>query len=803
MIDFTQMVSTDKFEKIKNMGLNTESDEFDYKEVFKFDTKGKVELLKDIYAFANTKGGYIIYGVTNSFSWIGLDDRSDETIDDTSIHQAIENYIEGKIDVVFNEIDYDGKEFLLFYIKPSKGILTAKKNGAYEVKSRKGKQSTKFAFRENDVYCRRGSRSIKADAIYYKQKKHNFKIVENISTTSKRYNNFIGRSLDLKKLHSLVSHPNVNLVQVDGIGGIGKTTLVHHYCEKLIAENDDYNLPFEFMIWMSAKRTEYTAKGIREIKRFLTNYEDVINEIVSFLEISVDSLDDESESDEEKVKQFLSSHKVLLIIDNMETLIDEDLIDLLQNLPRQSKAILTTRETASDWQMAKHSVEGFPELEFIDFMNSEHERLTSKKLSSVILNKIDKVYKYTKGMPLAGKLIIDQLSNNTDINYIIRGLEKGTTYSELLKFCFDGTLKKLSADEKSVLYTFSLTENDQFLTVDDLVYITGLDHDTIGGKVLPKLTKHSLCFSKENSEFGIGYTSPYLSKVHVKNMKNIPKRELVLEKFEKFIGEQLLIEDTTINDEKFFARIYAISHEEKLSARKIENVFDIYFNSGIDAALLLLDSEINDLPNFGYLRYMRGKIYDASKVDQSYPNARQNYVKATKLEPRLIEAWIDLGFLDIRQKSSKKNRQKELLSNQKSYFENALKIDDSNNRANLGYAITLTELSRRLSHRNQKLEKISTAREANDYFEKVYQNSDSQNRRHDKLIGMAYHKHASNLAYNLRDFDTAFEICKKGKNKFPLDKKLQHLYEEIRIKINPEKIKEEAIEMLRSKGWMK
>lgn len=788
---------------IYNREIKTETAELDYKEIFKFDKRSKVELAKDILAFANTKGGYIIYGVDKYHEWIGLDDRSDEVVDDTQIQQLVDNYIEGYVEVGINEVEINDLEFIVLYISPSKDLLLFKKPGEYEIKSRKTKrQEKKIVFKKNEVYCRRGSRSIIADSIFYRRKRHGFSVVENVSEITRRYNRFVGRKDDLKNLHSKVFHPNTTLVQVDGIGGIGKTTLVHEYCTRLIDDSDkEFENDFEFIIWMSAKKTIFTPRGTREISQFLTNYEDVIQEIINFLDIKSSDLDTDENSDEEKVTDFLTEHKVLLVIDNMETLLDEELISFLEYLPRKSKAVLTTRETISDFQMARVPLVGLSKEDFEEFIIEEYNRLTGKELPKVFNDELDEIYKYTKGMPLAGTLIANQLSRNVDIRGILNGLSSGKTYVELLSFCFAGEFERLNDIEKDILYAFSLCEVDQYLTVDELVIITKYDTDQVGMIGIPNLTKYSLCIRGINDQQP-AYSAPYLTKVYAKNSLEPTDKNGIINRFEKFATEQQLIEDTSISDEKFYAKVFASSHKEKLAARNVKNIMNVHFADGYEAALDLLSIQIDNCPKFGYLWFLRGRVLDLSKTNESYNKARRAYLKATELEPRLIEAWIELGFLDSRFKSSNKQKRIELLNNQSIYFQNALKLNDKNRRARLGYGITLTNIAKTKSFKFDKVDKIKTAREADANFDLAYYEKPSLPIRR-RMNGTTAHKQATNLMTNLRDYQKAYEVCMKGLDSNPGDQKLRNLKSELMSKVDPETFKLETIKVFEKKGWIK
>lgn len=198
-----ELVSKEALVKIKSLAFNSETTDLDYKEIFKIsDAKSKTEFIKDICAFANTKGGYLLYGINNDNEWIGLDERSDAKVDDADIANIIDDFVDGHIDCLVNTIEIDNRYFVVVYVFPSSSILPFKKDGQYNKKNWKtGKAEPVCAFKKGDVYCRRHSRSIKADNLFYTLKGNNFKIVENFLDGAPIYNEFIGRSDYLGELY--------------------------------------------------------------------------------------------------------------------------------------------------------------------------------------------------------------------------------------------------------------------------------------------------------------------------------------------------------------------------------------------------------------------------------------------------------------------------------------------------------------------------------------------------------------------------------------------------------------------------
>ncbi|MGQ3087082.1 AlbA family DNA-binding domain-containing protein [Flavobacterium sp.] len=286
MIEKLRLLSQDRIEEIKNLNIRSERTDLEFKEIFKLsDAKSKAEFVKDISAFANSKGGYILYGINNNYDWIGLDEKSDDNIDEAHISNVIEEFIDGFVEIFTNLVEIDGSSFFIVYIEPSDVILPFKKDGQYQKSTwgKNAKQIKATVFKKGDVYCRRGSRSIKADNLFYRKKQNQFKIIENVLEQNTLYNEFIGREEHIKEIYNKLNNDNNRIIQIDGIGGIGKTSFVHYFCKQLII-NETFTNNFEFIIWTSSKRNKYTPDGIKSLTEYVSNYSDLIDDIYKFIE---------------------------------------------------------------------------------------------------------------------------------------------------------------------------------------------------------------------------------------------------------------------------------------------------------------------------------------------------------------------------------------------------------------------------------------------------------------------------------------------------------------------------------------
>lgn len=116
-----------------------------------------------------------------------------------------------------------------------------------------------------------------------------------------------------------------------GLGGNGKTSLAREVAARSLA-GDPAVPPFDAIVWSSDKDRAGT-----------TNLSTVLDTIARTLDYPALAQLASAEKQHE-VGQLLRRQRVLLVVDNVETITDQALLEWLLRLPEPSKAILTSRE---------------------------------------------------------------------------------------------------------------------------------------------------------------------------------------------------------------------------------------------------------------------------------------------------------------------------------------------------------------------------------------------------------------------------------------------------------------------------
>jgi predicted ATP-dependent serine protease len=159
------------------------------------------------------------------------------------------------------------------------------------------------------------------------------------------YERFVGRQQEQAELRRLLGpRSRTVVVTIDGIGGIGKSTLALESAYAFIDQYADLSEGerFEAIVWVSAKHIYLTASGIHERRQVFRTLEDVFAVIARVLDYPAITRA-RAEEQRDIVEQALREQRTLLILDNLETVDDEELLDFLHELPEPTKALITTR----------------------------------------------------------------------------------------------------------------------------------------------------------------------------------------------------------------------------------------------------------------------------------------------------------------------------------------------------------------------------------------------------------------------------------------------------------------------------
>lgn len=260
------------------------------------------------------------------------------------------------------------------------------------------------------------------------------------------------------------------VISILGDGGIGKTALALQVCYDLVGQKD---CPFDAVVWVTAKNAQLTSS---EIVRIETAVEDSLGLFASATAALGGSGDPARAITE--LLEVLGTFPTLVVLDNVETVLDEDFPRLLRDIPVGSKVLITSRigvKTENPFKLSGLSIDD------------------SKKLMRILAR--------SRGLRLESLATEDQLGewakrmncHPAYIKWFVSGLQTGQAPEKLLndnglvlEFCMSNVFGFLSADARAALEAMLVVPGSH--TMAELAFLTGFDSSSIQSVVLELTT---------------------------------------------------------------------------------------------------------------------------------------------------------------------------------------------------------------------------------------------------------------------------------------------------------------------------
>ena len=292
----------------------------------------------------------------------------------------------------------------------------------------------------------------------------------------------------------LSRHPVITIL---GDGGNGKTALTLQVLYNLLSLNDH---TFDAIIWTTAKTSRLGIRDIESIEGAITDSLGVFRNVADQFE----SGDDEPL---ERVRRLLLQNKVLLVIDNLETVLDDRIKAFAEDVPGESKVVFTSRiPLGSDLSM---TVGEFTLSESKTYLRRLIEAYAASALRSSTSDQLERYARRLGNKPLLLKWFVIGVMSGLDPERIIANPDVA------LKFCLENVVDSLGPSARRVAAAMTAIQRPLSLHSVEHIVNSGLADAENG---LSELFRYALVeqdrdVTNERAFFLRPFVRSYLSRV--------------------------------------------------------------------------------------------------------------------------------------------------------------------------------------------------------------------------------------------------------------------------------------------------
>ena len=395
---------------------------------------------------------------------------------------------------------------------------------------------------------------------------------------------FLGRQKEVKKLYREIVADPYPVISVLGDGGVGKTALVLNTVYRIL-DSDEHN--FDGVIWTSSKTTRVTLNYIEEIQNAITTSAGLMDDIL-------ESLSGKKSTDPmAEITNYMKEFNILLIMDNLETVLDNNLTRFFENLPQGSKVIITSRIGLGAFEYP-YKLQGLSKQEARTFFRAVAKVRGADSLLSLSDNKIQDYCNRMEYNPGFIKWFISTVQVGARPEAVLDHSE------QFLDFCMSNVYEFLSDKSKYVLKTLMVISGQ--LSMAELAYYTQYDSLELQTCIFDLVRTNMV--QRISTEVGTSIETRFdLSDLARKYL--IKHHSVDSDSYKKF---QRLKRKYTADVEKFYAkqprniyrsnRIRTRTKRDWLVAKKLKDVLHLVNQEKFDDSIELLEEAKSLDPSF-------------------------------------------------------------------------------------------------------------------------------------------------------------------------------------------------------------
>lgn len=439
----------------------------------------------------------------------------------------------------------------------------------------------------------------------------------------------IGRDQEVEQIKQLCfgGFPVISIV---GEGGIGKSALALKVAYELI----DKNSPFDAVVWVTSKTTQITLNEIREIKGAIDSSLGVIQEIGK--KVVGDDYDNENINE---VIEYLATFKIALFIDNLETILDDNIRQFVGALPQGSKIVITSRIGLGAYEYPI-KLQGIGESYASQLLRSVAKIRNVNELSTLHENTLRSYVNRMHRNPSYIKWFVSSVQTGLSPEAVLQNS------GDFLYFCMSNVYHYLSKDAQKL--TGSMQCAQGLRDIPELAYLNDFDALQVQ-KVIQELLSTNMVIQSSIAKGASVKTTYQLSELA---RAYLGKHHRPSQSFQKEIRDKRNKLNSMYEDQmsKRTSNKYQLKNiklrdkSDRVIARKLHDAQSFISNGEYDNAFEILQEAQRLSPDYFEVARFMAYFYEKSG---NLPDAREQYELAILLSPKTpqLHYWFGKFFL--------------------------------------------------------------------------------------------------------------------------------------------------------------
>ncbi len=503
------------------------------------------ELVKDAVAFYNSYGGYLVVGVR---------DKGREIVgfsgdfDAADLNKRIKGATDVSVETVYRSIDIGdilpGYNLGLLFIPRRK---VGERPAQFKKDAPESDQGAR-AYRKGSFYRRERDQCIPAESpedyeFLYGSRELGYTLVvsdfidNNLPARDQEFTSLIGREEHISTLWSWLSDSFSPIKILSGLGGVGKTSIAFTFAERLIFKRGTL---LDRVIWLGAKTETYSGELDRFVAVARTDFNDVDQLLESILletGCPREQIPDSTSRDDllELCVEHLASHRYLLIVDNVDSMPDDEqqlVFHLLTQICASSrtKAIITARRNLGAHRSYYIEVNGLEIDEFSDFVV---EKMKLLGLSGTISDSnLAQFHEDSAGSPLFALSVLRLVAAGDPLKSALKHW-KGSDGESVRDAAFRREIGRLKRNEAACLLALCYVDSASIIQLSAMV---GLNRFEVQ-KAIDELRAFSMTEMSTDLEGGASYSIPStLSLMRRPLEERVPDHEEIADRCNEYVA---------------------------------------------------------------------------------------------------------------------------------------------------------------------------------------------------------------------------------------------------------------------------